>query len=94
MGKKPKAPDMSWQIQAAQKQEAALVKQQTETDLKNEQTAIRNTEKLRGIRRRARSNILFEPVKGVAPASQLSAIEQQKADEARARGEYINLIRK
>jgi len=94
MGKKPKAPDMSWQIQAAQKQEAALVRQQTETDLKNEQTAISNTEKLRGIRRRARSNILFEPVKGVAPASQLSAVEQQKADEARLAAQRREMLRK
>lgn len=94
MGKKPKAPDMSWQIAAAQKQEAELARQKAEMDRKNEQIAMGNTEKLRGIRRRARSNFLFEPVKGVAPASQLSAIEQQKADEARARGEYINLIRK
>lgn len=94
MGKKPKAPDMSWQIQAAQKQEAALVRQQTETDLKNEQTAISNTEKLRGIRRRARSNILFEPVKGVAPASQLSDIEQQKADEARLAAQRREMLRK
>ena len=52
MGKKPKAPDMSFQIQAANKQEAELAKQRAELDAKNSQIAVANTEKLKGLRRR------------------------------------------
>ncbi len=52
MGKKAKAPDMTFQIQAAQKQEAELAKQRAELDAKNSQIAVANTEKLKGLRRR------------------------------------------
>lgn len=52
MGKKAKAPDMTFQIQAAQKQEAELAKQRAEIDAKNSQIAVANTEKLKGLRRR------------------------------------------
>lgn len=52
MGKKAKAPDMSFQIEAAKKQEAELAKQRAETDAKNQQVAMTNTDKLKGLRRR------------------------------------------
>lgn len=52
MGKKAKAPDMSFQIEAAKKQEAELARQRAETDLKNQQVSMANTDKLKGLRRR------------------------------------------
>lgn len=52
MGSKPKAPDMSFQVEAAQKQEAELARQRAETDAKNQQVAMANTDKLKGLRRR------------------------------------------
>lgn len=52
MGKKAKAPDMSFQVVAAQKQEAELAKQRAETDAKNQQVAMANTDKLKGLRRK------------------------------------------
>lgn len=52
MGKKAKAPDMSFQVVAAQKQEVELAKQRTETDLKNQQVAMANTDKLKSLRRK------------------------------------------
>lgn len=79
MGKKPKAPDMSWQVQAAQLQENRLAQQQREIDLKTEQTAMANTEKLRNIRRRALGRSILEPTRVAAPPSELSDAEKQKA---------------
>ena len=52
MGSKAKAPDMSFQVVAAQKQEAELARQRAETDLKNQQVAMANTDKLKGLRRK------------------------------------------
>lgn len=52
MGKKAKAPDMSFQIEAAKKQEAELARQRAETDLKNQQVSMANTDKLKGLRRK------------------------------------------
>ena len=52
MGSKPKAPDMSFQVEAAQKQEAELARQRAETDLKNQQVSMANTDKLKGLRRK------------------------------------------
>lgn len=79
MGKKPKAPDMSWQVQAAQLQENRLAQQQREIDIKTEQTAMSNTEKLRNIRRRALGRSILEPTRVAAPPSELSDAEKQKA---------------
>lgn len=81
MGKKPKAPDMSWQVQAAQAQENRLAQQQKEIDLKTEQTAMSNTEKLRNIRRRALGRSILEPTRVAAPPSELSDVEKQKLIE-------------
>ncbi|CAB4164404.1 hypothetical protein UFOVP831_33 [uncultured Caudovirales phage] len=52
MGKKPKAPDMSFQVVAAQKQETEVARQRAETDAKNQQVAMANTDKLKGLRRK------------------------------------------
>ena len=52
MGSKPKAPDMSFQVVAAQKQEAEVARQRAETDAKNQQVAMANTDKLKGLRRK------------------------------------------
>lgn len=79
MGKKPKAPDMSWQVQAAQQQEDRLMQQQREINAKTEQTAMSNTEKLRNIRRRALGRSILEPTRVAAPPSELSDAEKQKA---------------
>jgi hypothetical protein len=51
MGSKPKAPDMSFQVQAAQAQEAELARQRADIEAKKIDTSIENTEKLRGLRR-------------------------------------------
>lgn len=81
MGKKPKAPDMSWQVQAAQQQEDRLMQQQREINAKTEQTAMSNTEKLRNIRRRALGRSILEPIRVAAPPSELSDVEKQKLIE-------------
>lgn len=81
MGKKPKAPDMSWQVQAAQQQEDRLMQQQREINAKTEQTAMSNTEKLRSIRRRALGRSILEPIRVAAPPSELSDVEKQKLIE-------------
>jgi hypothetical protein len=51
MGSKPKAPDMSFQIEAAKKQEEELARQRADIEAKKIDTATENTEKLRGLRR-------------------------------------------
>ena len=79
MGKKSKEPDMSWQMEAAQLQEKRLAQQQREIDIKTEQTAMSNTEKLRNIRRRALGRSILEPTRVAAPPSELSDAEKQKA---------------
>lgn len=52
MGSKPKAPDNSAQIRAAEAQTAELNRQNTELKAAQEKTAMENTDKLKGIRRR------------------------------------------
>ena len=69
MGSKPKAPDMSFQIEAAKKQEAELARQRAETDAKNQQVAMANTDKLKGLRRRqAGRGMLGVPENTYVPA--------------------------
>jgi hypothetical protein len=51
MGSKPKAPDMSFQVEAARKQEEELARQRADIEAKKIDTATENTEKLRGLRR-------------------------------------------
>ena len=52
MGSRPKAPDNSAQIKAAEAQQQQLEKQNAELKAAQEKTAMDNTEKLKGIRRR------------------------------------------
>lgn len=52
MGSRPKAPDNSAQIAAAQAQTAQLEKQNAELKAAQEKTAMENTDKLKGVRRR------------------------------------------
>jgi len=52
MGKKPKAPDMSFQVEAAKAQEAELAKQRADIEAKQIDTSTENTQKLIGLRRR------------------------------------------
>lgn len=52
MGSKPKAPNNSAQIAAAQAQTAQLEKQNADLKAAQEKTAMENTDKLKGIRRR------------------------------------------
>lgn len=52
MGSHPKAPDNSAQIAAANAQTAQLEKQNADLKAAQEKTAMENTDKLKGIRRR------------------------------------------
>ena len=54
MGSKPKAPDMSAQNRAAQEQSEELKGQQEEARIAKEALAAKNTDELRGLRRRSR----------------------------------------
>lgn len=97
MGKKPKAPDMSWQVEAAKKQEEQIQKQQKEIDIKNEQLAISNTEKLRNLRRRSSGPSFLEPTQGATPQSiNPDEILQQEFGNypslAKGRGKFKGMI--
>ncbi len=52
MGSRPKAPDNSAQIAAAQAQTQQLEKQNADLKAAQEKTAMENTDKLKGVRRR------------------------------------------
>lgn len=52
MGSKPRVPDNSAQIRAAEAQTAELNRQNAELKATQEKTAMDNTNKLKGIRRR------------------------------------------
>jgi|DEB0MinimDraft_10_1074344.scaffolds.fasta_scaffold186791_2 hypothetical protein len=54
MGSRPKAPDNSAQIRAAEEQSAELKRQQEEARMAKEALAQKNTDELKGIRRRGR----------------------------------------
>lgn len=79
MGSKPKAPDMSFQVEAAQKQEAELARQRAETDAKNQQVAMANTDKLKGLRRRqAGRGMLGVPENTYVPAGAPTPIAKRR----------------
>lgn len=81
MGKKPKAPDMSFQIEAAKKQEAELAKQRAETDAKNQQVAMANTDKLKGLRRRqAGRGMMGVPENTYVPAGAPTPVAPTQAE--------------
>lgn len=52
MGSRPKAPDNSSQLRAADAQQAELVRQNADLKAATEATARKNTDKLTGMRRR------------------------------------------
>lgn len=54
MGGSPRAPDNSAQVRAAQEQSAELKRQQEEAKAAKEALARKNTDELKGIRRRGR----------------------------------------
>lgn len=81
MGKKPKAPDMSFQVEAAQKQEAELARQRAETEAKNQQVAMANTDKLKGLRRRqAGRGMMGVPENTYVPAGAPTPIANPRQD--------------
>ena len=67
MGSKPKAPDMSAQNRAAEKQTETLEKEEAEAKRNKETLAMENTEKLRSTRRRGqgRSSLITTSETGV-----------------------------
>lgn len=60
MGSKPKAPDTSAQNEAARQQIAEANRQRAEMELKQQQTAMDNTEKLKAIRRRSTGRSILD----------------------------------
>lgn len=85
MGKKPKAPDMSFQIEAAKKQEAELAKQRAETDLKNQQVSMANTDKLKGLRRKqAGRGMMGVPENTYVPAGAPTPVEPTRNERLAA----------
>lgn len=57
MGSRPKAPDNSAQIRAAEEQSAELKRQQEEARMAKEALAQKNTDELKAMRRRGRGRI-------------------------------------
>lgn len=73
MGSRPKAPDNSAQIAAANAQTAQLEKQNAELKAAQEKTAMENTDKLKGIRRRqgGRALLISTSEQGLTEANNL-----------------------
>ncbi len=73
MGSRPKAPDNSAQIAAANAQTAQLEKQNAELKAAQEKTAMDNTDKLKGIRRRqgGRALLINTSEQGLTEANNL-----------------------
>lgn len=81
MGSAPKAPDMSAQIQAAQRQEAELARQRAEAEAKSKQLATSSTEKLKGLRRRqAGRGTLMSPENTYIPAGPPTPVKVVRRD--------------
>lgn len=74
MGSRPKAPDTSAQIRAASEQSAELKRQQEEARVAKEALAQKNTEELKGIRRRGRgrSSLITTSEKGFVEDNKLT----------------------
>lgn len=74
MGSKPKAPDMSAQKRAAEEQSLELQRQQEEARLAKESLAKKNTEELKGLRRRGRgrASLITTSEKGLTENNTLS----------------------
>ena len=73
MGSKPKAPDNSASIRAAEAQTAALAKQNEELKATTEATALKNTDKLTGTRRRqsGRASLITTSESGLTESNAL-----------------------
>lgn len=84
MGKKAKAPDMSFQIEAAKKQEAELAKQRAETDAKNQQVAMDTTDKLKSLRRRQAGRSMMGTGYTYVPAGAPTPVEEPTKAETLA----------
>ena len=73
MGSKPKAPDNSASIRASEAQTAALAKQNAELTAAAEATALKNTDKLTGMRRRqgGRASLITTSESGLTESNSL-----------------------
>lgn len=73
--RRPKAPNNSAQIAAAQQQSAELERQRQEAEAAKEALAQKNTEELKGQRRRGkgRSALITTSEKGFTESNQLTA---------------------
>ena len=71
MGSHPKAPDQSAQIAAAEAQTAELKRQQAELDVSKNAVALKNTNDLKGIRRKqgGRASLITTSEQGVLTES-------------------------
>lgn len=73
MGSRPRAPDTRAQQQAAKEQSDELKRQQEEARVAKEALALKNTEELKGTRRRGRgrSSLITTSEKGLAESNKL-----------------------
>lgn len=74
MGERPKAPDNSAQIRAAEEQSAELKRQQEEARLAKEALAQKNTDELKAVRRRGRgrASLITTSEKGFVESNKLT----------------------
>ena len=74
MGSKPKAPDNSAQIRAAEEQSAELKRQQEEARMAKEALAQKNTDELKAMRRRGRgrASLITTSEKGFVESNKLT----------------------
>lgn len=75
MGSKPKAPDNSAQIRAAEEQSAELKRQQEEARMAKEALAQKNTDELKAMRRRGRgrTSLITTSEKGFVESNKLTS---------------------
>jgi len=75
MGSKPKAPDNSAQIRAAEEQSAELKRQQEEARMAKEALAQKNTDELKAMRRRGRgrASLITTSEKGFVESNKLTS---------------------
>ena len=74
MGSRPRAPDQSAQIRAANAQSAELKRQQDEAQLAKEQLAKKNTDELKNIRRKGvgRTSLITTSERGLTESNKLT----------------------
>ena len=73
MGSSPKAPNNSASIKAAEAQTAALAKQEAELKAASQATALKNTDKVTGMRRRqgGRASLIATSESGLTESNAL-----------------------